>query len=247
MVTVALIVCALICSAQSLQRTKQTSFYIALPNSIQTGVSVFIQKHKGYVSYAMDIPGYGQSSNYFFDSTNWLIYVIQQILNSENDINKFVLITASMSGMYAMPLLIENQHDLNNNNNYLMGLIAVAPVSTDLYNKKQYESVSIPICIIYGENDYYIGIPAEKDLAQTPKNTIFMIPNADHACYEDNPSLFIKDVATYLQEIDSNVDDSLLSLHKTMEAKRLSLWIYIAIASVAFVLLYGICRFIYNK
>eukprot|EP01084_Bolivina_argentea_P040208 74308_1 len=293
MVTVALIVCALICSAQSLQRTKQTSFYIALPNSIQTGVSVFIQKvapnnpnpldskhdhdfvliwlhgasyssqtwidlnilssltkKKGYTSYAMDIPGYGKSSNYFFADNQWLIYVIKQILHKEININKFVLVTASMSGMYAMPLLIENQKDLENNNNYQIGLIAVAPVDTNLYDKQEYESVSMSICIIYGEKDIYIGLPAKQDLVQTPTHTVFMIPNADHACYEDNPTLFIEDIIEYLKELNSNTEHSVVlskAILMTKEnPKELLPWSYILIVFVVLITLCGIHCYLKN-
>eukprot|EP01083_Nonionella_stella_P152989 490982_1 len=162
--------------------------------SSQTWIDLDILQHlarqSGYISYALDIPGYGQSSDERFVDNEWLIYAMHQILNAESE-NKFILITASMSGTYAMPLLFENQHDLNDNNEYQIGLITVAPVGTHLYTMEQYQAVTIPICIIYGQNDVALGISSRNNLIQTPNNTEFVIPEGAHACYNTDPVLFV--------------------------------------------------------
>ena len=161
---------------------------------------------QGFTSYAIDVPGYGKSSKEKQSDNKWLIEVIDKILKSEQKKRKkFVLVTASMSGAYAIPLLMKNQQDLKNNDLEQIGLIAVAPIGTEpykMYKKEDYEAVTMPIGIIYGEKDTTTGLSSMKQLSQTKSNMVFVVPDGIHACYRTDPVLFTNFTLTYLQQFE---------------------------------------------
>ena len=166
---------------------------------------------QGYISYALDIPGFGQSVQTVANNAKWLRVIIEQLvgINGKSEVvnkqvidaggvstidkKKFVLVTASMSGRYAIPLLFDNFKEM-------IGMITIAPVATDRYTKEQYEGIDIPICIIYGELDRKLGIESKENLIQIPNHKVIVVPGGQHPAYKSDPIFFHQQVVKWLTE-----------------------------------------------
>eukprot|EP01084_Bolivina_argentea_P283016 484609_1 len=162
---------------------------------------------QGYISYALDVPGYGQSVKTHAMNNKWLREIIDKLI--KNDVEsikhiesaggigtsnkKYILITASMSGKYAIPLLLDRPKDM-------IGMITIAPVATDKYKKEQYVKVSIPVCIIYGQEDKNLGVISKENLSQIPNHKSIMVPGGQHAAYQNDPKFFHQQVVKWLNE-----------------------------------------------
>lgn len=161
----------------------------------------------GFISYALDIPGFGDSVKTVASDNRWLIGIIEQLTTNNDRVNKhiiaaggistvgkkFVVITASMSGRYSIPLLFNKPRGL-------IGMITVAPVGTTKFSKEQYEKVDIPICIVYGEEDRKLGEESKQNLVQVPNHKLVMIPHGQHAAYKSDPKFFHQQVVKWLTE-----------------------------------------------
>ena len=75
----------------------------------------------GYLVYAVDLPGYGQSSPSFGSPQTWLRVLLDLL-----KIEKPVVVSPSMSGGYSLPLLTEIPEKV-------AGFVAVAPVAIKEY------------------------------------------------------------------------------------------------------------------
>lgn len=106
---------------------------------------------------------------------------------------EFVLVTASMSGQYAVPLLF-------NPPTKMKGMVTVAPVGTDKFKKEQYEKVEIPVCIIYGALDTGLGEQSRANLVQIPNHQLIVIANGEHAAYKTDPEFFYQEVVKWMNE-----------------------------------------------
>merc|ERR1712154_124571 len=108
-------------------------------------------------------------------------------------LTKVVIVTPSMSGTYGLPVLLE-ENDID-----LRGFVAIAPQSTNKYSKQQYQSVTVPVLVMYGERD---KTPYKEEsvywMENIPDVTNVMITKAEHAAFVGNPEDFHKEILRFL-------------------------------------------------
>eukprot|EP00484_Ammonia_sp_Unknown_P021278 CAMPEP_0197043266 /NCGR_PEP_ID=MMETSP1384-20130603/19534_1 /TAXON_ID=29189 /ORGANISM="Ammonia sp." /LENGTH=406 /DNA_ID=CAMNT_0042474535 /DNA_START=37 /DNA_END=1257 /DNA_ORIENTATION=+ len=148
----------------------------------------------GYRSYAIDLPGYRLSKKATPPSnTEGYLRFMEQIIDKLH-LSKVVVIAPSMSGKYGLPLLIYDADKVD-----LRGFIAIAPESANKFTKSQYQSVQVPVLVMYGEKDrtalkeeslYY--------LENIPNHNNVMISKAEHAAFVGNPEDFHKEILRFL-------------------------------------------------
>ncbi|XP_044307264.1 protein ABHD14A [Varanus komodoensis] len=148
----------------------------------------------GYRAIAIDLPGYGDSPpSSAVEAAQGRIAFLQQIFKELN-LQKPVLISSSMSGRYAIPLLLASGDQLK-------GFVPIAPVGTKDFTAQQYQQVKTPTLIIYGDRDTGLGTQSLQSLQEIPKSRVVVLPGAGHACYLDKPQEFHKALLSFLGEL----------------------------------------------
>jgi len=137
----------------------------------------------GHTVVAVDLPGYGRSkvpdSQRVDDRAGFLSALLAQLSPAP-----VVLVSPSMSGSYAVPLVTSEHAD------QVLGWVPVAPVSTQLA-RAELPGVRVPTMIVYGERDTGLGTGSSRDLAAIPTSTQPQIlPGAGHPAYLDQPDLW---------------------------------------------------------
>ena len=95
---------------------------------------------KGYRAIAVDLPGFGKS-----EASSAPPAELMPALFEALDVERPVLLAASMSGAFAYPL-VEPDPPL------VRGLVAVAPVGTDTYAEKL-KGRRFPLLVVWGSDD----------------------------------------------------------------------------------------------
>mmetsp|Transcript_29116 Transcript_29116/g.38294 ORF Transcript_29116/g.38294 Transcript_29116/m.38294 type:complete len:218 (+) Transcript_29116:81-734(+) len=142
----------------------------------------------GITAVAVDLPGYGKTTGASYQDDEFL-----QTLMSKLGISDPVLLTASMSGKFAIPFLMQHPEELS-------GLVTIAPVSVSSYTVEQYQAVTVKTLIVYGEMDR-MGNASAGLLSKIPDHTVVMIPKGSHPCYLDNPEMFHEALSAFLGSI----------------------------------------------
>lgn len=143
----------------------------------------------GYRAIALDLPGFGDSESNEGSSETWL----GDLLDALN-IQEPVVVSPSMSGQYALPLVTSEPVRFR-------AFIAIAPVAI-LEHKDQLKQITVPVLAVWGENDRLI--PQEQaDLlvSSAKKGRKVVIAGGSHAPYMSDPATWHKVLLEFLGEL----------------------------------------------
>ena len=132
----------------------------------------------GYLAYAVDLPGFGESSPSHASPRTWLRLLLDLL-----KIEKPVVVSPSMSGRFSLPLVTEDPGRVS-------GFVAVAPVSIRSFCS-QLGQITAPVLAVWGENDAIVPI-ADADLlvAGVKQGRKVVIAGGTHAPYMSDPAAF---------------------------------------------------------
>lgn len=151
------------------------------------GTLQFLRK-SGYFPVAVDLPQYGKTTEAYSGlKENFLPELIAALPHTK----KPVLVSPSMSGMYAIPYVLNHASELR-------GFIPIAPVNH--HTEDDFKKVSLPTLIIYGGDDT-TGKKTSLLLGNIPSSRIEEIPEVGHAAYLEDTAQFHALLKKFLDEI----------------------------------------------
>ncbi|NXC44760.1 ABHEB protein, partial [Penelope pileata] len=106
-----------------------------------------------------------------------------------------VLVSPSLSGMYALPLVLQRGH-------LLRGYVPVAPICTERFTAEQYAQVKTPTLIVYGDQDAELGQLSLSNLRHIAGHRVLVLQGAGHACYLDQPEEWHRGLLAFLQQLE---------------------------------------------
>lgn len=150
----------------------------------------------GYRGIAVDLPGFGRSRRYKAPAETYDKAVVLEIVLKELGATRSILVVPSMSGSYALPLIVRGSFELS-------GFVAISPHHTERFTKTEYTLLKTPTMIIYGQTDKEYGEKSANDLMNIPDSKVHVIKGAGHACYLQNPEEFNEVLKNFLEEIST--------------------------------------------
>lgn len=150
---------------------------------------------KGYTAVAVDLPGHGESQNIKEPESVDRIQFLSNLIK-ELGLERPVVVAPSMSGSYALPFVMDKEHAKE-----LRGFIPVAPGAVAKYTEEELKGLDLPTLIVYGEKDTSFKQYVAK-MNNIPGSEVFMMRDAHHPCYLDNPKEFNARVIEFLDKLD---------------------------------------------
>lgn len=151
---------------------------------------------EGYTVIAVDLPQHGASMSVQQPKDDQeKVQFLADVMDKLN-LKRPVLVAPSMSGSYAMPFVLDKKHSKE-----LRGFIPIAPGAVAAYSESDLKGVELATLIVYGEKDQgfqqYVG-----KMKEIPGSEVFIMKDASHPCYLDNPKEFHKRVLEFLRKLD---------------------------------------------
>ena len=151
---------------------------------------------KGYTAIAVDLPEHGDSMKVKQPTEEeGKIKFLSDLIKNLN-LERPVLVAPSMSGAYAMPFVMDEKHSKE-----LRGFVPIAPGAVAKYEGAELEKLHLPTLIIYGEKDKGFADQYVDKMKQIPGSEVFMMKDASHPCYVDNPEEFHSTVLKFLEKL----------------------------------------------
>jgi pimeloyl-ACP methyl ester carboxylesterase len=140
----------------------------------------------GFLAYAIDLPGFGKSAQSNSSPSTWLRELLDLL-----KIEKPVVVSPSMSGRYALPLVTAEP-------DRAAGFVAVAPVSIPAY-RHLLARITAPVLAVWGEQDTIVPLEhAELLIGSVKQGRKVVIPAATHAPYMSDPAAFHQALLEFL-------------------------------------------------
>jgi abhydrolase domain-containing protein 14 len=153
----------------------------------ELGTLAFLAQHS-YRAVAIDLPGFGQSESGEFPPLDFLLGLLEHL-----SLDKPILVSPSLSGMYSLPLVAAHPDKL-------AGFVPVAPVGIVSY-KRQLQGNPLPTLAIWGSNDHIVPVEQAELLCQLFLHARKVIlTDAGHACYLRATTDFHNSLLRFVQE-----------------------------------------------
>lgn len=144
--------------------------------------SLKLMAASGYNSIAVDLPGYGLTTDELSSKGISIIEYMEQLFQTLK-LTKAVMVVPSMSGKFGLPFLVKHSQ-------LIAGFVPVAPIATETIAQDQLKSLQVPTMLIIGENDGRLATMSQNNLKIIPNMKVEVLENAGHAAYVDQPEQF---------------------------------------------------------
>lgn len=153
----------------------------------------------GYRVVAVDLPGQGNSRDVNIPYSRGDRYAYMEYLFAALNLDLPVVVAPSKAGDYAIPILMSHPA-------VLRGLVVIAPSETSHYFITDYQKLTVPLLVMFGEKDDPMLIESSLDnLFYAPYRKVYVIRNATRACYVDHPPTFHKLLLRFLLQVQSKI------------------------------------------
>lgn len=150
---------------------------------------------QGYTVAAVDLPKHGDSERVKEPSDeNGRIEFLGQLIK-KLELERPVVVAPSMSGSYALPFVMNEIYKEE-----VRGFVPIAPAAVAKYTDEDLKGINLPTLIVYGEKDITFTQYVDK-MKEIPGSEVFMMKDANHPCYLDNPAEFHKRVIEFLDKL----------------------------------------------
>lgn len=144
---------------------------------------------RGFRVVAVDLPGKGKSprlARQVHDEGSFLLHLMQAL-----GLARPAVVSPSMSGKYAIPLLVSKPEAFG-------VFVPVAPGAALEYSVAEFERVrGVPTLVSWGELDP-VGRKVSALLGHIPDAEDFMMERAPHPCYQADPTLWNTRVGDFI-------------------------------------------------